>query len=142
MTTTLSGSARRLLGPPVFAVLSTVNSDGSPQSSVIWLRIDGDQVVFSTIRGRRKCRNMERDPRVSVCAYCPDDPYQYVEVRGTVALTEEGGDELIDELSRAYNGRPWTPRPGEVRVVARLQPTRLVEHVAAQSPSRASGTGG
>lgn len=130
----LSEAARRLLNPPVFAVLTTVNEDGGPQSSVVWLRTDGDELVFSTIRGRLKCRNMERDPRVSVCAYDPDDPYSYVEVRGTVTLSEAGGDELIDQMSRAYQDKPWTPRPGEVRVVARVTATRVVEHVAPQSP--------
>lgn len=134
--TALSDYARRLLGPPVFAVLCTVNADGSPQSSVIWLRADGDDLLFSTIRGRRKCRNMERDPRVSLCAYDPQDPYSYVEVRGTVTMTEEGGDALIDELSRAYDDKPWTPRPSETRVVARVRPTKVVEHVATQSPRR------
>src|SRR3712207_6913169 len=50
-----------------FAVLSTINADGSPQSSVIWATYEADQVVFSTILGRRKTRNMERDARVSLC---------------------------------------------------------------------------
>ncbi len=134
MTANLSDVARALLNPPVFAVLTTVSADGAPQSSVVWLRTDGDELVFSTIRGRLKCRNMEREPRVSVCAYDPADPYSYVEVRGTVALTEEGGDELIDEMSRAYDGRPWTHRPGETRVVARVTPTKVIEHVTPQSP--------
>jgi len=128
VTVSLPDAARRLLNPPVFVLLCTVNADGSPQSSVVWLRTDGDELVFSTIRGRLKCRNMERDPRVSVCAYDPDDPYHYLEVRGTVSLTEEGGDELIDEMSRAYDGKPWTPRPGEIRVVVRVTPAKVVEH--------------
>jgi PPOX class probable F420-dependent enzyme len=122
----LSEEARKLLNPPVFAVLTTVNEDGGPQASVVWVRTDGDDVVFSTIRGRRKTRNMEREPRVSVLAYDPQDPYRYVEVRGTVTLTEEGGDELIDEMSRAYEGKPWPHRPHEVRVVARVTPTKVV----------------
>jgi PPOX class probable F420-dependent enzyme len=122
----LSEAARKLLNPPVFAVLTTVNEDGSPQASVVWLRTDGDELVFSTIRGRRKTRNMEREPRVSVCAYDPEDPYRYVEVRGTVALTEDGADGLIDEMSRAYEGKPWPHRPHEVRVVARVTPAKVI----------------
>lgn len=134
----LSADAVALLQPPVFAVVATSCGDGQPQSSVVWLRADADGLVFSTIRGRLKTRNMERDPRVSVCAYNPDDPYSYVEVRGTVSLTEEGGDALIDEMSRAYTGRPWAPVEGEVRVVARVTPTKVVEHVTRQSPKRSS----
>ena len=100
MTVTLPDTARRLLNPPVFAVLTTVNADGGPQSSVVWLRTEGDDLVFSTIRGRLKCRNMEREPRVSVCAYDPADPYTYVEVRGTVTMTEDGGASEPGGLSR------------------------------------------
>ena len=129
MTVTLPDTARRLLNPPVFAVLTTVNADGGPQSSVVWLRTEGDDLVFSTIRGRLKCRNMEREPRVSVCAYDPADPYTYVEVRGTVTMTEDGGDELIDEMSRAYDGKPWTPRPDETRVVVTVAVRKVIEHV-------------
>jgi PPOX class probable F420-dependent enzyme len=119
--------ARRLLDQFVFVVLSTVNPDGSPQSSVIWAKRDGDAVVFSTIRGRRKTLNMERDPRVSLCAYDPVDPYQYVELRGSVTLTEEGGPELIQELSMRYDGEHFTEsNPANVRVVCRVTPSKVI----------------
>jgi PPOX class probable F420-dependent enzyme len=122
-------SARRLLDANVFAVLATTNPDGAPQSSVIWIKRDGDDLVFSTILGRRKTRNMQRDPRVSLCAYDPADPYRYVEVRGTVTLTEEGGPELIQELSLRYDGVRFTePNPANVRVVCRLTATNVVDH--------------
>lgn len=133
MTIKLSDEARRLFNRPVFAVLSTVGSNGAAQSSVIWVRTDGDEVLFSTIRGRLKARNMERNPRVSLCAYDPADPYVYVEIRGTVSMVEEGGVELIDELSRAYDDVAWTVRPNETRVVCRVTPTKVIEHIAPQS---------
>jgi PPOX class probable F420-dependent enzyme len=117
-----------LLDANTFVVLGTVNPDGSPQTSVIWARRDGDDILFSTIRGRRKTRNMERDPRVSLCTYDPADPYQNVEVRGTVAMTEEGGPELIEELSMRYDGHGFTEsHPDNVRVVCRVTATRVVE---------------
>ena len=123
----LTDLARRLVDGPTFAVLSTINPDGAPQSSVVWVKRDGDQIVFSTIRGRRKTRNMERDPRVNVTLYDPADPYHYVEVRGTVSLTEDGGPELIQELSRKYDGTPFTEgHPANVRVVVRVTPTKVI----------------
>jgi PPOX class probable F420-dependent enzyme len=137
VTSKLSDSARRLLQAPVFAILSTVGPTGTPQSSVIWVRLDGDDILFSTIRGRLKTRNMERNPKVSLCAYDPEDPYAYVEVRGTVSMTEEGGVELIDELSRAYDDVPWTVRPTETRVVVRVTPTKVIDHIAPQSAKSA-----
>ena len=126
MSVTLTDTACRLIDGTTFAVVTTINADGSPQSTVIWMKRDGDDVLFSTIRGRRKTRNMERDPRISVCAYDPADPLVYFSVEGTVTLVEEGGDELIDELSRKYDGVPWTPVPGAVRVVCRLTPDRVI----------------
>jgi PPOX class probable F420-dependent enzyme len=141
MTAVLPPMARRLFDAPVYAVLTTLNSDGGPQSSVVWVRRDGDDLLMSTIRGRRKAANMSRDPRVSLCAYDPADPFQYVEVRGAVAVSEQGGDELIDALSRAYMDKPWVRRPAEVRLVVRLTPSNVVERVTAQSPSHAGGGG-
>src|SRR5689334_20821724 len=125
----MNDTLRELLDRRAFLVLSTINPDGAPQSSVIWAKHDNGDLVFSTIRGRRKTLNMERDPRVSLCVYDPANPYRYVEVRGTVSLTEEGGPELIQELSHAYGGQPFTePVPGVTRVVCRVTATKIIEH--------------
>jgi PPOX class probable F420-dependent enzyme len=141
VTASLPAMARRLFDAPTYAILSTVNDDGSPQSSPVWVRRAGDDLLLSTIRGRRKAANMARDPRVSLCAYDPADPFQYVEVRGTVGMVEEGGDELIDELSRAYTGKPWQHRPAEVRLVVRVTATKVVERVSRPSTSDARAAG-
>ncbi len=127
MPTNLPDLGRQLADARTYAVLSTVNPDGSPQSSLIWIKRDGDDLVFSTIRGRRKTGNMERDPRVSVLLYDPANPFSYVEVRGTVSLDESDGRELIDELALKYNGAHYPQEPeGPVRVVCRVRPTRVV----------------
>jgi PPOX class probable F420-dependent enzyme len=129
VATQLPDIAKKLLDSTTFAVISTINSDGSPQSSVIWVKRDGDDILFATVRGRRKTRNMERDPRVSLVAYDPDNPYQYFEVRGTVTLTDEGGRELINDLSLKYRGGPYPVEPPDVvRVVCRLTPQRAYGH--------------
>jgi PPOX class probable F420-dependent enzyme len=141
VTTPLPPLARRLFDASTYAVLSTVNTDGSPQSSVVWVRRQGDDLLMSTIRGRRKTVNMARDPRVSLCAYDPAYPLQYVEVRGTVSMVEEGGDALIEALARAYTNKPWVHRPAEVRLVVRLTPSKVVERITSLSPSHAGGTG-
>ena len=127
--TTLPAELRDLLDARAFAVLSTVNADGSPQSSVIWATYEGDDVIFSTILGRRKTLNMSRDPRVSLCVYDGANPYSYVEVRGTVSMTQEGGPELIEQLSQAYDGRTFTEsNAANVRVVVRIAPTHVILH--------------
>ncbi|BCJ73844.1 PPOX class F420-dependent enzyme [Catellatospora sp. IY07-71] len=126
MTVALSELAKRLIDADTFATLATVNPNGSPQSSVVWVTRDGDHVVFSTILGRRKTRNMQREPRVSLTLFDPANPYQYVEVRGEVTMTEQGGPELIQELSQRYTGKPFTEHsPDNVRVVCRLTPAKV-----------------
>jgi PPOX class probable F420-dependent enzyme len=127
MTTPLPENVRRLLDDKTFVVVSTINPDSSPQSTVLWVKRDGDDVIFSTVRGRKKTRNMERDPRVSVCAFDPAQPYSYFTVDGTVTMIEEGGHELINELSLKYNNVPYTfDKPGTVRVVCRVTPTKVI----------------
>ncbi|MEU4425483.1 PPOX class F420-dependent oxidoreductase [Actinoplanes sp. NPDC024001] len=126
MIVALCGVARKLIDNPTYAVLTTINADGSPQSTVIWVKRDGDDVLFSTTRGRRKTLNMEREPRVSICAFDPAQPYSYCTVEGVVALSDDDGD-LINELSFKYANEPWTSDgPDTVRVVCRVTPTRAI----------------
>jgi PPOX class probable F420-dependent enzyme len=121
MGTSLSDATRKLLDGRNFAVLATVNPDGSPQSSVMWLGRDGDDILFSTVAGRRKHRNMVRDPRISVSIWDAGDPYSYVELRGTVTITEDVGREVDTRLSWKYDQRDPDPDvPGAVRVVVRM----------------------
>jgi PPOX class probable F420-dependent enzyme len=122
-------AVERYFQAPVFVVMSTINPDGQPQSSVVWAKVQDDQVVISTIRGRRKCRNMERDPRVTLIAYDPENPYHYTELRGSVSLDEAGGDELINELSLAYEGKPFNHPPGQVRVVVRFTADKVFQYL-------------
>jgi PPOX class probable F420-dependent enzyme len=131
MAAQLSDRAKSLLDATTFAVVSTLQPDGSPQSSVIWVKRDGDDVLFSTLEGRRKHLNMVRDPRVSLLVNPPDHPYSYFEVRGEATMTREGGRELIDELSGRYRGEPvyGFDGPDDVRVVVRLTPRKVVGNI-------------
>lgn len=118
---------RELLDAPTFVVVTTLNPDGGPQSSVVWVMRDGDEVVFSTVRGRRKARNMMRDPRVTICGFDPTNPYRYFEVRGLVSLSEEGGRALIDQLSNKYQGTDYQYDPPDaVRLICRVTATKVL----------------
>ncbi|MYT24948.1 TIGR03618 family F420-dependent PPOX class oxidoreductase [Streptomyces sp. SID7760] len=116
---------------PVFATVATIQPDGSPQLSVVWLARDGDDLLFSTTVGRRKEKNLRADPRVSVMINPPDAPYTYAEIRGTAEMTTEGGDELINQLSRKYTGKdyadfnPAASQDAE-RLVVRITPRKVV----------------
>ncbi len=82
MSMKLNEAAQELLDGPHTAVLATTNADGRPQTSVIFVKRDGDAVVFSTIKGRLKTRNMLRDPRVSLLVLA--NVGRYIEIRGIV----------------------------------------------------------
>jgi PPOX class probable F420-dependent enzyme len=98
-----------------------VNPDGSPQTSVVWVGRDHDDLLFSTVAGRVKLRNMLRDPRVSVTVLDASDPENYVELRGQVSMTPDVGRRLDTQLSWKYDGKdPGEDRPGAVRVVVRM----------------------
>jgi PPOX class probable F420-dependent enzyme len=127
----LSDATIRLLDGRNYAVLATVNRDGSPQTSVIWVGRDGTDVLFSTVEGRVKHRNMVHDPRVSVTVIDSADPENYVELRGRVSITPDLGRRLDTQLSWKYDGRdPGEDRPGAVRVVVRLVPERATGYAA------------
>lgn len=131
MGVTFNEATKALLDGRNYPVVATTNADGSPQSSVVWARRDGDTVVFATVQGRRKERNIRRDPRVSVSVFDLADPENYVEIRGRAEVTVEGGRELIDELSRKYVGTDFPAEPPEVvRVLVRVVPEHITGHSA------------
>ncbi|MEV6022307.1 PPOX class F420-dependent oxidoreductase [Streptomyces sp. NPDC052036] len=129
-TAALSDRLKALLDRPVFVVVGTIQPDGSPQLSPVWVKRDGDQLLLSTTVDRRKKQNLDRDPRVSVVVQDPDSPYEYAEIRGTAELTSQGAPELIDELSLKYTGKkyaefnPDSMRDAE-RVVVRIVPRKV-----------------
>lgn len=129
---TLSEAQRELLDSPNYATVATLSKDGSPQTSVVWVKRDGDDVLFSTVVGRAKERHLTRDPRVSITVINGENPYEYTEFRGEASLTTEGGPELINELSHKYGGRDYTGDVGtdNVRVVVRVQVSRTTGTVS------------
>jgi PPOX class probable F420-dependent enzyme len=134
MPVSLNDAVRKLLDDPNPAVLATINPDGSPQTSVIWVGRDGDDLVISSAAGRRKDRNIRRDPRVSLSVYDQDDPEQYAEIRGTATVTEDAGRVLAVRLAEVYEGpgagQAFLDLPPEVvRVVVRITP----QHVAGRA---------
>jgi PPOX class probable F420-dependent enzyme len=110
------------------AHVGTINADGSPQVTPVWVDHDGDTVLINTARGRVKDRNLARDPRVSISIVDSENPYQPLTIKGrAVELTEEGADAHIDLLAKRYLDEDVYPfrQPGEVRVLVRIEPERV-----------------
>lgn len=131
----LNESVRRLLDEPNVAVLATINADGSPQTSAVWVDRDGEELVISSARGRRKDRNIQRDPRVSLSVFDRNDPEQYAEIRGLATVTEDAGRALAVRMGEKYEGpgggQMFLDLPPEViRVVIRIAPGHVAGNLA------------
>jgi PPOX class probable F420-dependent enzyme len=97
-----------LLRQPSPCFLSTVMPDGSPQLTQTWVDTDGQNILINTVRGHRKVKNVERDPRVAVNVSDPARPARYFGVRGRVVdMTTDGAVAHIDALAQRYLGTPY-----------------------------------
>lgn len=117
-----------ILRKKAFAQVATIMPDGTPQLTPVWVDYDGEHVLFNTARGRRKDKNLRRDPHVAITVTDPDNPYRYVQVRGEVAEdTTDGADAHIDRLAKKYMGVDEYPnrRPGEKRVIYKIKPEKV-----------------
>jgi len=135
MAVKLSSSARALVNGRNAGILGTLNPDGSPQTSVVWVGEVGDDLVISSAAGRRKVLNLERDPRASLTIVDMADMERYIEVRGTATVAEDAGRALAVALGEKYvgpgGGQDFLDLPPEVvRVVIRLTPLKVVGNAA------------
>lgn len=124
----LSDDAKALLREPYYGWATTVRPDGSLQSTVVWVDLDGDDVIFNTAIGRVKERNLRADSRVSVSVLDPNDPFHALSVSGSGRLEEEGADAVIDRLAKKYLGVDSYPNrtPDERRITVRVRPERVI----------------
>ena len=128
MAKELPDDLKAAIDGPTFAHLTTLDPDGSPQSTAMWITREGDQIVFNTAQGRRKWRNLNRDPRVAISISSPDEPYRNWSIQGRVVeMRTSDGVAVIDRLAEKYLGEPKYPwlTPGMVRVTVIVEPTRI-----------------
>ena len=124
----LTDRERGVLQKQAFVHLSTLGPDGSPHGSVVWVDVEGDDILINTAEGRSKVEHVRNDPRVSVSVADPDNPYDSVSVSGVVEeITHEGADAHIDKMAGKYLGEDTYPfrAPDEVRVLLRIRPTAV-----------------
>jgi PPOX class probable F420-dependent enzyme len=115
-----------LLEKPTFAHLATVRPDGSPQSSVMWFDWDGSRIRLTHTSTRQKFANLANEPRVALSIVDPDDPYRFLEVRGTVESIEaDQGAKFYQSLQRRYSN-VYPISDADVRVVITIRPDRFI----------------
>ena len=105
----LNDATLKLVDGRNYAVVGTVNADGSPHTSVVWISRDDGDLIFTTLEGRVKHRNMLRDPRVSISVIDSADPENYIELRGRASITPDVGRRVdtsaVLEVRREGPGR-------------------------------------
>ncbi|SCF02511.1 PPOX class probable F420-dependent enzyme [Micromonospora haikouensis] len=115
-----------LLAEPQLAHVATIEPDGSPHVTPVWVDTDGEHIVFNTAKGRQKYNNIQRTPIVAVSAVDKANDFRTLWVKGTAEFVEEGADAHIDKMAQKYLGQETYPfgQPGEVRVIVRITPTQ------------------
>ena len=125
----LTDKSRALIDAPNYAFLATVDDDGAPQVSPVWIDRDGDTILVNTAAGRVKDRNMRREPRIAISIPSGGDFYEKVDIRGHVVDLVEGeeAERHIDKLAKKYTGEDTYPnrKEGERRVIFRIEPDRI-----------------
>jgi PPOX class probable F420-dependent enzyme len=122
---------RDLIESGPLAHLSTINPDGSPQVTVIWIGLDGDDLVSGHMSHYRKLRNIERDPRVVLSFVAPHDPeavlnpYAVLRARATVEPSDQTWD-LLNRLTKTYMSPDAEfPGPGRSGYIVRYEIERI-----------------
>jgi PPOX class probable F420-dependent enzyme len=122
----LSKEAIELLEQPNFGHVATINKDGSPHVTQVWIDHDSDRyIVFNSAFGRRKISNLQRDSRVGISIADQKNPYHYLSATGRVVeITSNQADPHIDKLAKKYLGKdkyPWRS-PNERRALVKIAP--------------------
>ena len=134
MPVELSEKARAFLREKRFAVLATLNKDGTPQLTTMWYLLENDgTILMNTRAGRLKERNMRRDPRISLCF---EDGYNYLTIKGRVEMIDDPqiSQRDIHRLSARYHGEEKAKRQMETqfskeqRVTLHLRPEKVQEY--------------
>ena len=127
----LPDALKDVLDSKAFAHLTTLDADGTPHTTAMWVMRDGDLIVFNTAAGRRKLRNMERDPRVAISISEEGDEYVNWSIQGRVIeIRESDGVDVIDALARKYTDADryeWLT-PGMVRLTVIVEATRIASN--------------
>jgi PPOX class probable F420-dependent enzyme len=128
MAAAIPGSHADLFSKIAFANLATINADGTPQVTPVWIDWDGKHVLVNTAQGRVKDRNLRKNPKVAISIMDPDNPYRYLAIQGRVInVTTNGADAHIDKMAKKYMGKDSYPyrTPTEVRVLYTIEPEKV-----------------
>ena len=126
MAITLPQPVRTLLEDKAFGHVVTVTATGRPRVTMVWMDVDGDEVLFNTADGRKKVQDLRRDPRVIVSVQDRNNPQSYAVFHGKARITTDGAGAHIDRLTKRFLGIDQYPGPpGETRLIVRISVDRI-----------------
>ena len=127
MSITLPTAVKQILNDKAHGHVTTYSPKGRPQVTLVWLDVDGDDVVFNTAEGRLKPRNLRDDPRIIISTQDPNNPRSFVVFYGTATISKEGADAHVDKLAKKFMDLDEYPFrvPGETRLIVRTQIDRI-----------------
>lgn len=130
-TKSIPAHAHDILIDKPTAYLATMRPDGRMSVTPMGMLFDGEYILLSTTKDRKKFRNLVADDRLTVCVPHRNNPNRYVEVRGRALLTDDPDRTFINSVAKAYMGVDVYPfdRPGQERVTIRV----IAEHVSSPS---------
>ena len=126
----LPGEVQNALEGKNFWSLATINPDGTPQSTVVWVQPRDGKILVNTALGRKKPRNLERNPNVALSWFDPENPYSTISIQGRVVDTYTGdqAEADIDTAAKKYIDQdvyPWR-KEGEQRISYLIEPTHVL----------------
>jgi len=136
MPKSLPPAVKKILEDKAYGHVITFDEAGKPQVTMVWVDVDGDDVVFNTAEGRLKPKNLRRNPRAIVSVQDRNDPQSYMVFHGTATVSEAGADAHIDKLAKRFLGADKYPfrRPGEKRLIVRVKPDRIAGYGPKMQP--------
>jgi PPOX class probable F420-dependent enzyme len=122
-----------LLTRPICGALTTMGADGQPQSSLVWVDVDGECARVNTTLERQKGRNLLDNPKVSLLVVDPDNTTRFIQIRGDAELVTDGALAHLDALTRKYTRHPryygciypLEQEGRETRVICRIHARRI-----------------
>jgi PPOX class probable F420-dependent enzyme len=115
-----------------WASVTTLRKDGSPSASIVFYMREGDDLLFSTTKGRLKAKTIANDARVAFTILDEGAPYRYLTVEGTATIEEHNLVPAHIKINEVMRGAPFTPPPGfeerlkaDGRVIIRIKPGRV-----------------
>jgi len=127
MAVKISQALKKILEDKAYGHVVTFNPAGRPELTMVWMDVDGDELLFNTAEGRRKPDNIRRNPRVIVSVQDRNNPQTYAVFHGKARVTDAGADAHIDKLAKRFLGVEKYPyrQPNEKRVIVRIDVERI-----------------